>query len=72
MCFVNKVIGGPGKEMWGLQEKLTGCLAIQQPNTKQFQAIYLKGVNSKKKEKFKMISSNFEVIEWHMYFTYAL
>lgn len=72
MCSVNKVIGRTGKEMWGLEEKLTGCLAIQQPNTKQFQAIYLKGLNSKKKEKFKMISSNFEVMEWQRYFTYAL
>lgn len=41
MCSVNKVMGSPGKEMWGLErlasleEKLTG-LAIQQPNTKQF------------------------------------
>lgn len=55
--------------MWGLEglvsleEKLTGYLAIQQPNTKQFQAFYSKGMNSKKKEKFKMISNNFELME---------
>lgn len=46
-----------------MEEKLSGCLAIQQPNTKQFQAIYSKGINSKKKEKLKVISNNFEVLE---------
>lgn len=40
---VNKAIGSPGKEMWGLEglssleEKLTvDSLAIQQPNITQF------------------------------------
>lgn len=48
-CTVTHVLGvceyiteSPGKEMWdlerlaSLEEKLTDCLVIQQPSTKQF------------------------------------